>query len=236
MSLHSRFLSHWTGKDFCDDDNKRLVQNKYVQRLRDTCQHGFYMQIGREELCGVNRTTIRPDITRVCFSEIRLSQARRHAELYGGLGIGVHRDFILGKEGNPVFYVQNSWKGHVVENFAVIHATAEELVRTLEEAGKNRDVESVRNNIRDPLRHVMGYVKGMSDENRTELNYYDEMEWRVVDVTRLHGECMFRDENTEGVYRLKVTPPDIRLIVFPDKATRRFAIQDPLLRDYFNGN
>jgi hypothetical protein len=233
MSLHSKFLIHWTGKDFCDNADTRLVQDEYVKRLRDTCERGFYMQKGREEIWGVGDKWIKPDIGRVCFSEIGLSRARSHAERYGGLGIGVHRSFILEREGNPVFYVQNGKRGHMVEQFAVIHANAESLAQRLEQSHDDTVAGVLRTGIRDPLRFVMGYVKNMSDRDDSEMKYYDEMEWRVVHVDRLMGRCIVPDEEARGVFRLLLSARDVRIIVFPDDATRLLALKDEFLKDYF---
>ena len=45
------------------------------------------------------------NLLRLCFTEIRLSQAQTHAERYGKLGIGFTRDFIMNKGGRPVIYI-----------------------------------------------------------------------------------------------------------------------------------
>jgi hypothetical protein len=233
MSLHSKFLIHWTGKDFCDNEDKRLVQKQYLERLRDTCQHGFYMQKGREEISGVGGKYVKADIARVCFSEVRLSQVRHHADLYGGLGIGVHRDFIMEREGHPVFYVQNGSKGHVVENFDVIHGAATRFIDAFEMAGNNAAAARVRDGILGPVRHVMGYLKGMSERDQPELLFYDEMEWRVVHVDRLMGQYIFPDESHPEVHRLRLTPRDVRIIVVPDDATLTLARADQSFQEYF---
>jgi len=276
MSLHSKFLIHWTGKDFCDNEDKRLVQDKYVERLRDTCQHGLYMQKGREEICGVGGKCVKPDIARVCFSEIRLSQVRRHARRYGGLGIGVHRSFIVEREGNPVFYIQSGSRGHVGENFAVIHINTPLLIRALEMLREDKIMaealdkafqrameeyakqiqdrttrgsleqearrlqmspEEVRRRVLNPLLHIMGYLKNMSDKDAPRLRYYDEMEWRVVHTDRLENQgliaCLDREHH---VYGLKVSAREIRIIVFPDDATRMLALRDESLQHYFGND
>ncbi len=164
------------------------------------------------------------NIARVCFSEVRLSQAQEHAGRYGDLGIGVHRSFVVEREGNPVFYVQSGKTGHIVESFAHALGKAKELV------GND---ENKRKGLLIPLEIICGYLKNMSEPDKTELKYYDEMEWRVVHVDRLMGKYIVSDEKADGVFRLVLSARDVRIIVFPDNATRMLALRDQFLQDYF---
>ena len=233
MSLHSKFLIHWTGHDFQDEKDQRAVQGKYVERLRNVCTHGFFMKKGEEEIEGVNKKGVTAVIGRVCFSEVRLSQAKAHAGEYGGLGIGVHRDYIIEREGNPVFYVQNGLKGHVVENFDFVHGAATRLIAAASEAGNEAAAENIRQGILGPIRHIMGYLKAMSKPDQQDLKLYEEMEWRVVNVDRLESDPAYIDVVDQSESRLRVGPCDIKLIVFPDDATRMLALHDDTLAEYF---
>ena len=111
--IHSKFLIHWTGRDINHDDRK-----KYVDKLKSVLQKGLCMNSGKETIYGKDSKRITAKIARVCFTEIKLTQIEEHAKQYGRLGIGFNRDFVLEREGNPVFYVQNGEKSHIIQNLA----------------------------------------------------------------------------------------------------------------------
>ena len=184
MSIHSKLLVHWTGKkDIEKIQNLDERRSAYLERLKDTCKRGLFMKHGEEHLQGVKASHIKQGIVRVCFTEIRLSQAKEHADRYGKMGIAFHRDFVLEREGNPVFYVQNGTRGHVVEVLA--HAR-QRLDSTFHPA----------------LDVVIGYLKGMGEPNEPDLKYYDEMEWRILQVVRLMGKYIVVEDREKMHYRL----------------------------------
>jgi len=121
------------------------------------------MRPGEEVIHGSNGTSLSSKISRICFTEIGLSQAENHARLYGMLGIGFHRDFIMEREGNPALYVQNGDKGVLIENLAKVFTFLRE---------KDREVLA-------QLEVVGGYLKNMSHQNEMDLEFYEEMEWRT---------------------------------------------------------
>jgi hypothetical protein len=43
-------------------------------------------------------------ISKTCFTELKLSESRKHAKNYGRLGIGVKRMFLFNRNGRPVVY------------------------------------------------------------------------------------------------------------------------------------
>jgi len=108
--IHSKFLVHWTGKDFHTpeavlDDN---IRKQYIDRLIDILTNGLFMNKNEEETERIYDSEggwIQSAVSRTCFTEIKLSQAKKHAESYGQLGIGVEREFVTSRYGNPVFYV-----------------------------------------------------------------------------------------------------------------------------------
>jgi hypothetical protein len=178
------------------------------------------MRPGEEIIHGRLGTHIKATISRICFSEVRLSQAEDHARLYGKLGIGFHRDFVLERLGNPVLYVQNGDKGVLIENL-------------------DRVVGFLRT--KDPLIHqslevVFGYLKNMSHQNVPNLEFYEEMEWRIVHLTHLEGQYIQVEDSSQHFYRLTLEPNDIKIIVFPDDETMKMAISDSDISDFFNRN
>lgn len=230
-TIHSKFLVHWTGidisqyNDAIDDD----VRKKYIERLKDDLLKGLCMNPGKETIYGKDNKQITAEIARVCFTEIKLTQTEEHAKRYGKLGIGFNRDFVLEREGNPVFYVQNGEKGHIIQNL-------NNLISWMKKLPHDRGVES---NIKE-IAIVLGYLKNMSCRDENELKYYDEMEWRIVHITRIEGPNKYiqdiGEKTKEGKksYRLKVSPKDIQLIVFPDSETLRLAMRDEEISGYFN--
>ena len=230
-TTHSKLLVHWTGKNI-NLDNKKMdddLRKKYVDLLKDDLCKGLCMNPGKETIYGKEDREVTAKIARVCFTEIKLTQTEEHSKRYGKLGIGFNRDFVLEREGNPVFYVQNGERGHIIQNL-------NKLISWMKKLPYNTGVGS---NIEE-LAIVLGYLKNMSCRNENELKYYDEMEWRVVHITRLEGLNNYiqdiEEKTKEGKkkYRLKVSPKDVKLIVFPDSETLRLAMKDEEISKYFN--
>jgi hypothetical protein len=207
MPLHSDILVHWTGKDF-----KQLPE--YVERLK-----AFYIKGIRanrptkeERIYGFGTDVflyIRP---MVCFTEIRISQSKTHADRYGKLGIGFSRNYLMDRGANPVFYLRNSKNGIVNTNFASLVPMAKDY--------SNLEV-------------FLSYCKSMSSEPDNELDFYEEMEWRTV-VCNLSstGTCPHLTKKGEDYY-LDFVPSAVELIVFPDEITKKAALKDPTMIEYF---
>ncbi len=220
MLIHSKYLIHWTGRDFHPPYTTITgsIHQHYVDRLRDTCQNGLLMNRGTERIHGRIGTWVEATISRVCFTEIRLSQVERHANLYGKLGIGFHRDFAVTRMGNPVIYVQNANTGVIIEALAKIRGFVNsdpQMTKTLEVA--------------------LGFVKNMSHQNNPEFEFYDEMEWRIVQLDHMIGRYIKELDAANGLYRLVLSPHDIRLLVFPEEQTKLMAMQDPGIANFFHG-
>jgi hypothetical protein len=97
-------LVHWTGNRTDDIESKpeNVRPQLYLDRLIDDCRNGLYTKRLDEDI--IRHMKIKR-IVRLCFTEIRLSQAEKHARQYGKLGIGFTRDFIMNKGGRPVIYI-----------------------------------------------------------------------------------------------------------------------------------
>lgn len=105
----------------------------------------------------------------------------RTAGMYGKLGIGFHRDFVLERLGNPVLYVQNGDAGVMIEN---LHKVSKFL--------KTKD-----DSIHKSLEVVLGYLKNMSHQNVPHLEFYEEMEWRIVHLTHLKGQYIQVEDSSQ---------------------------------------
>lgn len=228
--IHSKFLIHWTGKDI-NKYNREMtdeLRKEYVEILNNDLQKGLYMSQGREKIYGKDNKCIEIKIAKVCFTEIKLTQTQEHAKRYGKLGIGFNRDFVLEREGNPVFYVQNGDKSHIIENLDFLHKFVKKYSNPIEDK------------MLDTLNIILGYLKNMSCRNENELKYYDEMEWRIVHIRRLEGPNNYiqnigeTTKEGEKSYRLKFNSKDVQLIVFPDNKTIQLALKDEEFSNYFN--
>ena len=104
-----------------------------------------------------------------CFTEIRLSQAERHACRYGLLGIGVTRSFVLDRLGGPVHYVRNHDVECVVGNIKFL---LDDLTKRDAEMGLRA------------LTVNSAFIKKMSDHGSDDFIYLDEHEWRIIHTFR----------------------------------------------------
>lgn len=96
-AIHSSFLIHWTGKDIDDLYDKKWyekdksetsedVSRLYIKRLHDILKYGLWMT--EENKLRFSKIVI-PTIPKTCFTELKISESRKHAKQYGRLGIGV---------------------------------------------------------------------------------------------------------------------------------------------------
>ena len=225
MSIHSKFLIHWTGKDFHSRNSPLThdIREQYIERLRNDCQEGFFVQKGRETIHGKGGTCVNANIARVCFSEVRLSQAEKHAKMYGMLGIGVHRDFVIERGGNPVLYVRNGDTDLITQDIGFVHSKLEDMAK---DGDKDKEMTL------GALRFVMGFLKNMSHQNDTEFLWYEEMEWRFVHSDTFKKYFTPVDTN-QHIYRAWFKPQDIKILVFPDHETKQRAIVDDGIKSFF---
>ena len=210
MRIHSKFLVHWTGKDIenCSATGKSQL---YVERLKDDLEKGLFAKRISED--SIRKWKIK-NLVRICFTEIRLSQAQTHAKRYGKLGIGFRRDFIMNKGGRPVIYIPFDAK--------VDARLLEDSIRTVYERSYDNS------EIHRSAKWIMAHVKRMS--NGKDADYYEEMEWRLV-----HDEKSTHFSSSESdVYRLKFEASDIKLIILPDEITKRQSLGDEFIRKYFS--
>jgi hypothetical protein len=220
MGIHSTILVHWTGKKDIECEPEKDRPRLYLERLIDYYQNGLFAK-------RVTEATIRylkiKNLIRICFTEIRLSQAQTHADRYGKLGIGFSRDFIMNKGGRPVIYIPF--------NTMADGRLLEDSIRNVYEKSKNNK------EIRRSSKWITAYVKRMSNgksENSEDYeDYYEEMEWRLV-----HDESSTNKHFTKGkdvgIHRLNFEARDIKVIIFPDEDTKLMSLIDETMRKYFS--
>lgn len=168
-AVHSDFLIHWTGKDIDEkhdpvwhkkDHRSRtdeVTDRAYLCRLRDILRYGLWMTDDGERpfRVGSRRITI-PATPRCCFTELKLSESRRHAARYGRLGIGVKRPFLFRRFGRPLAYFGFGEESH---NDKFLEACFQSL----------------------PDKNLLNFFKPMnSDRNKLTYELYAESEWRIL--------------------------------------------------------
>jgi hypothetical protein len=166
-AVHSDFLIHWTGKDidaehqpnWYDDYRSKtepVVDDSYLRRLRDILTYGLWMTDGEDKIRVGSKTIPIPVIPQCCFTELKLSESRRHAACYGRLGIGVKRPFLFQRLGRPLAYF----------GFA-------------EQRHDDRFLEACARDLRD--QRLMHFFKPMNRKiGRLTYDLYAESEWRIL--------------------------------------------------------
>jgi hypothetical protein len=167
-AIHSDYLIHWTGRDIDQDydanwyesDKSRTssdVDERYLVRTRDILMHGLWMTEEAGWSPAPNVTI--PPTPVCCFTELKVSESRRHARQYGRLGIGVKRPFLLQRFGRPLCYFG---------------------------FGKVSDDVFLQSCARDLSdKSLMHFFKPMNSSSTLNYDYYAESEWRIIFLKRL---------------------------------------------------
>jgi len=209
--MRSDFLVYWTGKDICVHPSavNDRVRERYIERLVDIKQHGFWMRRCKEEIHGYGSSRMEFTGALTCFSEVRMSEAANHAGRYGLLGVAVTREYLLERWGGPVKYVRNhKWEAYI--------AALMTIYKRLEALKEEHMLEL--------FLLMSAFVKGMSDRDTDNFAYLDENEWRVMQTKgQTESGRIVKTGLTEPEYRLVLGESDVRVVVFPDAKTRSMA-------------
>lgn len=182
FAVHSDFLVHWTGKDLDKDydpewhksdksktDGNDPLNQAYLKRLHDILKYGLWLTEEDQFLppVGEGRIDI-PSIPKTCFTELKLSQSRTHAERYGRLGIGVKRPYLFSRFGRPLAYY----------GFRTTSSNDPFL------SACTRELQDKR---------LLSFFKPMN--SGTPLNYdlYSESEWRILHFQQLLDKQLLID-------------------------------------------
>jgi hypothetical protein len=199
-AVHSDFLIHWTGKDIDrvydqqwhqfdkSKTNKNCdVAGKYLKRFCDILQFGIWMTEEKDPPFCFNGTSILiPPTPKSCFTELKLSESRRHARQYGRLGIGVKRPFVFRRFGRPVIYY--GFHRNPANDIFLIQC-AQELTD----------------------KNLLNFFKPMNSTTTLNYDFYSESEWRIIYFEELLKQKLIinpRDsQNTkEYTYFQSLTP------------------------------
>lgn len=184
-AVHSDFLIHWTGKDldkeyetdpkWFDNPKGSKTDNpdlkfKYLKRLNDTLKYGLWLTAEPDVKFNIGPDSITiPSTSKVCFTELKLSESQRHARDYGRLGIGFKRPYLFNRGGRPCAYFG-------------FHGTSH----------KDPFLTKCASDLDDKT--LLNFFKPMNSSLK-ELNYdlYSESEWRILYADRLLKEGLLID-------------------------------------------
>lgn len=182
-AVHSDFLIHWTGKpdidnmldkDWYESDKSNTkgmdeLNELYINRLKDILDYGLWMTEEPEIPFG-DKNVVIPSVNRDCFTELKLSESRKHANAYGRLGIGVKRPFVIGEYGRPLVYY-----GFDKNNDIFLNSCLSEL--------KNKD--------------LLQFFKPMNSSRILNYDFYSEFEWRIIYTKELLANNLIIDPRDE---------------------------------------
>ncbi len=160
-----------------------------------------------------------PMIPQTCFTELKLSESRKHARQYGRLGIGVKRPFVFNRMGRPLIYYGFPQKS---KEDKFLEACAKELINP----------------------EMLNFFKPMNSSENLNYDFYSESEWRIIYFKELLSRKLIidpRDQNNieEHQYFISLTtvqqsklkyliPLDgwSAMIIYPSIAVKNKAQQD----------
>jgi hypothetical protein len=200
-AIHSDFLIHWTGKDIdgeydqnwheSDKSSTRKndnVTDQYINRLCDILTHGLWMTSESESTLEFDGAPITvPETPKTCFTELKVSESRKHARQYGRLGIGVKRPFVFTRFGRPLIYYGFHEK---INNDVFLRTCANEL------GNKN----------------LLNFFKPMNSSLTLNYDFYSESEWRIIFLHELLNSKLIIDprnpKNESAHSYFQTLPPE----------------------------
>jgi len=193
-AIHSDFLIHWTGRDIDDKYHEKWDESEsgksetdkkctdlYVERIHNILKYGLWMTEKQEgSICFDGTSVSIPKTPSTCFTELKLSESRKHARLYGRLGIGVKRHFLFDRWGRPLIY----YLREKLEKDIFLKTCASALNR----------VDKDENEIKK--KSLLNFFKPMNSSD-TLKNYdlYSESEWRIIYFKELLSEIVSKNSD-----------------------------------------
>jgi hypothetical protein len=93
--------------------------------------------------------------------------------------------------------------------------------------------------VRKRLKWILAFCKQMSNgkpqDSEEYLDYYEEMEWRLVMGESLDRSKAFTNPK-RGIHRVPFDPVDVQLIVFPNDEVKRLTLDDVEMKPFFAGH
>lgn len=204
-SVHSNFLIHWAGYDIDSEyhpewwnKNESKLNQKiigpYLERIKYILKYGLWMNKEKDFIVFKGKEIKIPPVARACFTELKLSETRMHAQKFGRLGIGFKRFFVFNRMGFPMIYFRPERENWLLPPY--LYGKPDEEIKEFWAC----------------------FLKSM-DEKHTPgqlLAYkqFDEAEWRIIYSREI--EERLRSMKKEAICKLFKKPSDIPDAGFQD--------------------
>ncbi len=241
---HSDYLVHWTGKDILkgESPNEKSYSNEIVQaflkRLKNILCYGLWMTKHKgDDFIVVNQIKVKkPLVSRVCFTELKISDSMIHSINFGAMGIGFKRLFVVNRMGSPVYYIPECGQVGIHPFFPPFGQWYDE------------------NNIDEKFAFFKNMSSQRNDQGYIAYDLYEESEWRIICSDFLLGE-MPKSKRKYFIKRESVSDsgilndiknatikPDyfvpvdqwLALIIYPNLQVKNASFQDAEIRRLLN--
>jgi len=240
---HSDYLVYWTGRKIMKKygdltANEKLYPSKLVDefltRLKDILKYGLWMtkRFENDYIESRSGKFLKPNVARVCFTELKISDSSLHAKNFGPMGIGFKRFFVLNRLGSPVYYVSKYGNHLFFPPYSNLY-----------------DPES-------PDMEMFCFFKNMSSgrdiQRYITYDLYEESEWRIIFSETIKKKITSRKKRyfidpkdpSSGKYNdyyinirsdIKpeyIVPVDewLALIIYPNLQIKNASMHDPEIR------
>jgi len=246
-ALRSNFLVHWTGRDLEEKYpfHSEAKHAEYLHRLIGTLREGLWMKDQPIELYDESSSHTKRFLwPATCFTEIKLSQTKKHTERYGCLGFGFTRQFVMDRYGAPVLYVPGDKEcDRDSGRHRNLDTISPHLLNLYEELGSLASRTQLQEfyTLRASAATVAIFIKKMSDKDTHKFELLDEAEWRIPYTTKPNPcikppidylvpysdlELSRQEPEREPKAKILFCPDDLKVLIFPDDCTRRMASND----------
>jgi hypothetical protein len=243
VGIHRKQVFHWIAAPL--DRKKGLagpisdeIRANYIECLRSSLQHGIWLRIPRErERIKLNNYSVYLDLPIACFTEWALGESTRHTRVYGRMGLGFPKAWLVRNGGQPVTYFDHSQRGAFLKSAVKLlkglqdqKSLLEELLFLLHYTKRvHRPVSPSRGNLGAPQRQVRdgGALAGTKANAFVRswskvMPFLEEREWRIV--ARRDGKFPRQlEQGPKGdipQYYLPYSPGrDMFTLVLPDNQT-----------------
>lgn len=240
---HSDYLVYWTGRKIMkkygdlsanEKSYPSHVVDEFLSRLKDILKYGLWMTKRTKDdfIQTRNGTFLKPNVPRVCFTELKISDSLLHAKNFGPMGIGFKRLFVLNRLGSPVYYVSKYGHHLFFPSYSNLYNPDSpdfEMFCFFKNMSSGRDVQ----------RHIT-------------YDLYEESEWRIIYSENIKKKIPPRKreyfvnpkDSSAGKYHdfynnlTSKTKPEylvpvdewLALIIYPNLQIKNAALDDPEMR------
>jgi hypothetical protein len=219
MNNNTRILIHWTGKDICTnhEDLTDDLRSKYLDRLKSIINDGFWMMPNNEKIIGFGGCINHSFQFCTCFTDLGVNNSAEHIKTYGLIGVGVTREYILRRDGRPVWYFLNDPTD--------IHAETINKLFGFIQKNMNNNPEIQQLYFRMSM--LFDYAKPLGKNGTTLDEYYAEKEWRVVWNSHIANNLFIPTFTERPKFLMPLPKEDLKVIIFPDEKLKVQFYQDP---------